>query len=54
MARLTVSLVLYRPDSDLLRATLASLVVASRAADLMPDLFLIDNGGSQEALAFLA
>ncbi len=54
MARLTVSLVLYRPDSDLLRATLASLVVASRAADLVPDLFLIDNGGSQEALAFLA
>lgn len=54
MERLTVSLVLYRPDSGLLRATLASLVVASREAGVVPDLFLIDNGGSEEALAFLA
>ena len=54
MAPLTVSLVLYRPEPALLRATLAALEVASRRADLQPDLFLIDNGGSAEALAGLA
>ena len=53
MAPLTVSLVLYRPEPALLRATLAALEVASRRADLQPDLFLIDNGGSAEALAGL-
>ena len=47
MAPLTVSLVLYRPEPALLRATLAALEVASRRADLQPDLFLIDNGGTQ-------
>lgn len=53
MAPLTVSLVLYRPDPALLRETLAALEVASRRAGLQPDLFLIDNGGSAEALAGL-
>lgn len=54
MAPLTVSLVLYRPDPALLRETLAALEVASCRADLQPDLFLIDNGGSAGALAGLA
>lgn len=53
MERLTVSIVLYRADPGLLQATLRSLVVASREADLVPDLFLIDNGGSDLALAGL-
>jgi len=51
---LTVSVVLFRPDAALLRATLDSLVIASREADLVPELFLIDNGGSDAALAGLA
>jgi hypothetical protein len=50
MERLTVSLVLYRPDAGQLRATLDSLVAASRAARVVPDLFLIDNGGSDAVL----
>ena len=53
MERLTVSLVLYRPDAAQLKATLDSLVTASRAADVVPDLFLIDNGGSDAVLAGL-
>lgn len=53
MERLTVSLVLYRPDAGLLRATLESLVVASRAAGVVPDLYLIDNGGGEAVLAGL-
>lgn len=53
MERLTVSLVLYRPDAAQLKATLDSLVTASRVANVVPDLFLIDNGGSEAVLAGL-
>lgn len=54
MERLTVSLVLFRPDAALLRSTLDSLAVACRAAGVVPELVLIDNGGSAAALAAVA
>ncbi|MDY0036829.1 MAG: glycosyltransferase [Zoogloea oleivorans] len=53
-AALTVSVVLFRPDSSLLQATLGALMAACREAALVPELFLIDNGGSQAALGELA
>ncbi|MDD3352219.1 glycosyltransferase family 2 protein [Zoogloea sp.] len=53
MERLTVSVVLYRPDPRLLEATLTSLVRACDEAAWVPELFLIDNGQSAAALAGL-
>jgi len=53
-ASLAVSLVLFRPDPLLLRSTLDALVTACRVAGVVPELFLIDNGGSDAALAGLA
>lgn len=53
VAGLSVAIVLYHPQADLLQATLASLAEAARRADVVPSLFLIDNGGSEAALAAL-
>ena len=50
MERLTASIVLYDADRSLLRATVASLVLAGREAGVAVDLFLVDNGGSAAAL----
>ena len=53
MDRLTVSIVLYRPDARLLQATLDALGEACREAALTPELFLIDNGGGAAIMASL-
>ncbi len=49
--RLTISIVLYQAEPGLFAATLDSLVLACTQAGLEPGLVLVDNGGSDEALA---
>lgn len=51
--RLSVGIVLYQQPAELLRATVDSLIEAARRAAVVPSLFLIDNGGSESALAAL-
>lgn len=51
---LSVSIVLFFPDPQLLAATLASLERACRHAGLAPRLVLVDNGGSGPVLERLA
>lgn len=42
--RLSISLVLFRPDLAALAATLEALVIACRKAEVVPVLHLVDNG----------
>lgn len=53
MTRLRVSIVLYKADPSLFRATLDSLVLACEQAALIPELLLVDNGGNADVLDVL-